>query len=147
MSLLAFWREEKKAVSSSRSAGGVAAADPEWRKGPKGAYQRLIGVNLTELEGIGGVYVIWHKGVKPAWVHVGASANLAKSLANAQDNTDINYYERNGGLYVAWSPIAEESRDGVVLYLRDLLNPLVPAAQAGEAIDESADPFPVKLPS
>lgn len=121
------------------------ALDPEWRKGPRGGFNRLFDVDLDyfALEGKGGVYVLWHKGVQPAWVYIGFTDSLIAALDTAKDNPEFRQYDVNGGLYYSWSPILPEMRYGVVAYLRENLEPLYENLP-GEALpeeDEDGDPI------
>jgi hypothetical protein len=121
--------------------------DPKWRRNERGYFYRLmdIDVEAVGLNATGGVYAIWHRGVRPEWVYVGHSDKLGASIVAARNNDDIADFEVNGGLYVTWSPIVAEFRDGVVNYLRLQLKPVIEQV-AGEHIDESAPPVPVLPP-
>ncbi len=101
--------------------------DPEWVRSKRGKYFRLNTLDcLAEgLGGYSGVYVIWHSGVKPGWVYVGRTNDMATALDTAADNEDIQEYERNGGLFVTWSPIVAKSQNGVLRYLHDAMKPKV----------------------
>ncbi len=107
--------------------------DPEWVRNARGKFNRLIHLdtNVEGLRGASGVFVIWHSGVKPQWVYVGASENLAAAIDAARDDDDINSYEVNGGLYVTWSPVLRDKQKGVVRFLSEAMQPVVenPAAQ------------------
>ncbi len=101
--------------------------DPNWATSASGRFHRLVRLD-PEAEGlsrVGGVYVVWHSGVRPAWVFVGHTEDLADSFHHVAGNDDIMGYEINGGLYVSWCLIREEYRDGVVRHLHDTLKPLV----------------------
>ena len=76
--------------------------DPNWARNDKGKFFRFINLAPEDqgLEGQSGVYVIWHGGVRPAWVFVGTSRNLARDLQWCRENEDIMYFERFGGLFV-----------------------------------------------
>lgn len=107
--------------------------DPQWVRNARGKFNRLmlLDTKAEGLQGYSGVYVIWHSGVKPQWVYVGASDNMAAAIDAARDNDDINSYEVNGGLFVTWSPILKERQNGVVRYLTEAMQPAVdnPAAK------------------
>ena len=122
--------------------------DPEWRRSPRGLFYRLVTFKPGDLglSGVGGVFVIWHGGVRPAWVSADKTADLAVAIEEAQDNPDVNRFESHGGLYISWTPIKPEFRDGVVKYLRQIMDPLVDSALADGDIDEKAKPIAVHLP-
>lgn len=140
--------------SSQPQAGSASKVlDPEWRKGSRGGFNRLFDVDLDyfALEGQGGVYVLWHKGVQPAWIYVGHSDSLLSALDTAKDNEDFRQYDVRGGLYYTWSPILPEFRLGVVMYLRDHLEPLFEPLPSEPLPEEDEDgnviePIPVTLP-
>lgn len=110
--------------------------DPEWVRNARGKFHRLmvLDTDAERLNGLSGVYVIWHSGVKPQWVYVGASNNLGHAIDRAVEDEDITSYEVNGGLYVTWSPILDARQDGVVKFLHDAMRPAVenPAAKSIE---------------
>lgn len=101
--------------------------DPNWAKSARGRFHRLIRLDpeAEGLSGLGGVYVIWHAGIRPEWVFVGHTDDLASTFHHVGRDSDIMGFEINGGLYVSWSLIREEYRDGVVRHLHDTLKPLV----------------------
>lgn len=135
-----------------RKAGAPAAPqalDPKWARTPSGRFHRLLSIalDLKPLHGKGGVYVIWHQGVKPGWVHVAATADLGRALVEARDDPEVLSYEARGGLYVTWSPVLADYRHGVAAYLRKAMNPLLERDLAGDAPPKRADPVPVKMPT
>jgi hypothetical protein len=136
--------------SNSDSGFSPAAApiDPAWAKSPKGHFFRLSRLEPDQVAqpGQGGVYVIWHKGVKPEWVYVGAADDLAQALMRSIDEEDIFSYEPRGGLWCSWSLIRPEFRDGVVLYLRGLLKPVIEPKPGDEVDEEKVSPIPVLAP-
>lgn len=127
---------------------GAAPVDPSWVRSPKGHFHRLARLEPDQigLPGQGGIYVIWHKGVKPEWVYVAAAEDLAQALMRALDDEDIVSYEPRGGLWCSWSFIRPEYRDGAVLYLRNLLNPVVLPRIGDEVDPESVTPVPILAP-
>jgi hypothetical protein len=124
------------------------AIDPKWVKSQKGSFNRLLYFEIDEanISGIGGVYIIWHGGVKPAWVYMAETPDLARSINEAIDNEDIAEYEVNGSLYVSWSPVLEEYRRGVLLYLTQSLNPEVINPRAPTEETDETYLIPVLLP-
>ncbi len=145
MSLLGLFREQRPPPP----AVAAAPADPGWVKPPKGYYHRLLSIRLelAKLRGVGGVYVVWHRGVRPAWVHVGATEDLAASLAEARDTPEILAYESRGGLHVTWSPIIADYRMGVLAHLREAMSPELDMVLPTDLTPRRARPVPVKLPA
>jgi hypothetical protein len=102
--------------------------DPGWVYPPKGGFFSFLDMDPEEhnLGGVGGIFLIWHAGVRPEWVYAGGTNDLASALHTAGMNSDINVYEENGGLFVAWAPVKEAYRKGVVKYLDLSFKTLVP---------------------
>jgi len=126
----------------------AAPVDPAWARSAKGHFNRLIYLEPDEigLSGQGGVYVIWHKGVRPQWLYAGSTDDLGRTLAQALDNEDIYSYEPRGGLWCTWSFIRPEFRDGAVLYLRRLLKTVIPPHPGDEIDENKVQPVPVIPP-
>ncbi len=122
--------------------------DPKWVRSPKGGFYQLLQLDTDEanLDGVGGVYIVWHGGVKPAWVYAGESPNLARAINEVADNEDVTQYEVNGKLYVSWSPVLEEYRRGVVLYLTQVLKTLVENPRAPKEESDTTYLIPVTTP-
>lgn len=101
--------------------------DPGWIRNPKGGFFSFLDLDPEELQlnGVAGVYLIWHRGVRPEWVYVGHTNDMASAFHSAGKNSAITFYEQNGGLHVAWAPVLEEYRAGVVKYISENFNPLV----------------------
>lgn len=120
--------------------------DPDWRKGPRGRFSRLFDIDLDcfFMEGKGGVYVLWHKGIQSAWVYVGFTDSLSAALGAAKDNPEFRQYDVNGGLYYSWSPILPEMRYGVVTYLRQKLDPLYDSFLKESLPEADDDGNPIK---
>ena len=136
--------ERKPAVSAPQD-----AMDPNWARTASGRFHRLLSIalDLKPLNGQGGVYVIWHQGMKPGWVHAAATGDLGRALAEARDDPEVLAYEARGGLYVTWSPVLAEYRAGVTAYLRSAMNPVLEHTLAGDATSDGAEPIPVKMPT
>lgn len=119
--------------------------DPGWVHGPDGGFFALLTIDPEELglTGGGGIYLIWHGGVRPEWVYAGHTDDLAAALHQAGNTSEINYYEKNGGLFVAWAPVRDKFRAGVVKYLDENFKTLV---QNPGAYTEDAKPVPVTAP-
>ena len=123
----------------------TAPVDPNWVRLPNGAFPPLLSMDPEEmgLNNVGGVYLIWHAGVRPEWVYAGHSKDLAAALHHAGNNRDINYYEKNGGLFVAWALVKEQYRPGVVKYLQETFKTQVD--NPGDFNDKTV-PVPVIAP-
>ena len=117
--------------------------DPQWARSPKGGSFNFMRLDPEEydLAKASGVFVIWHGGVKPEWLYVGRSDDLASALHALGDNEDILSYENRGGVFVTWAFVKNDFQDGVVFYLTDLLKPLVENPGV-----KKATPIPVTTP-
>ena len=126
----------------------VKPIDPKWAKTSSGAFNRLLSFDpeSANIRDVGGVYIVWHGGVTPAWVYAGETPNLARSINELLDNDDVTQFEINGKLYVSWSPVLEEFRRGVVLYLTQTLKPEVVNPRAPTAETDETYLIPVLLP-
>ena len=123
----------------------LAPIDPKWARSPVGNFFTLLDLDPDQLKlsGQGGVYVIWHGGVKSKWVFVDDTDNLASALVNAMDNEDITQFQVNGGLFVAWAPIAENFRKGVVLFLTQTMKPIIENPNAPKSESDTLFAVPV----
>jgi len=119
-----FSSDDDKAESQVKFSHPV---DPNWVRTPEGKFLPLLSLDPEELglSNVGGVYLVWHAGVKPEWVYTGHTNDLAAALHHAGNNPEINYYERNGGLFVAWAPVKEPYRPGVVKYIQENFHTVV----------------------
>ena len=127
--------------------------DPYWQRDPSQKFYRLIAIRpgRPKLAGLGGVIVVFHKGVKPGWVYVGAARDLGQAVETLQYHTEVSQYEGRGGLFATWAFIKPEKRAGVVAYLRGAMKPMVEDAaldaELGGAPAERAPPIPVQFPT
>ncbi|TVR97471.1 MAG: hypothetical protein EA406_09570 [Rhodospirillales bacterium] len=129
----------------SRAEATTDRYDPAWARTTRGRYYRLVHLDpeAENLAGAGGVLVVWHAGFWPAWVYVASARDLAHALHDLANNDDVMSYETNGGLFVTWSFLRPEYRDGVVTYLLERLRPKVlPASPPVQAT-----PIPVLSPT
>lgn len=119
--------------------------DPGWFRTQRGGFPDLFDLEPDEvgLTGKGGVFLIWHGGVKPEWVYVGHGPDMAQSLFDIGKNKDVIYYENRGGLFVTWAFVLDQYRDGVVKFLQENL-PTVVISQ--NTYDEETQPVPVFSP-
>ena len=101
--------------------------DPAWARSPRGLFFRLIHLDPEEegLSGVGGIFVVWHAGLRPQWVFVSAADDLAAAIHRLADDADVMSYEVNGGLFVSWALVRPEYRSGAVAYLTGRLRPAI----------------------
>lgn len=125
-------------------AGGHKAQDVKWVRGPRGDFYRLLmldDIDSLKVDGLGGVYVVWHGGIRPAWITVGETEDMAATLRRLKKDHEIRQFEVNGGVYVTWSPIVADCRDGVIHYIAKKTQPVITARY-----DDDELPIPVLLP-
>lgn len=120
----------------SQLVGGlVAKVGPRRRSGsepsrlswqPHGQpYPRLSGFDAAAagLADAPGLCVIWHLGVRPQWLKVAASRNLAATIAAAATAAPIVAFQPNGGLYLAWVCCAAPRAAAIAAHLVGALSP------------------------
>lgn len=119
--------------------------DPSWAKSKIGRFHFFCDLDPEEegLEKVSGVYIIWHGGVRPEWVHIGKSDDLAATFHELGKNEEIMEYEVNGRLYVSWSLILPKYQDAVLRYLTDALKPVV---ENLDSLKPEVVPLPVFAP-
>ena len=104
----------------------LGSRDETWQ--PRGApYPRLLAPDLPmpTLNGVGGVYAIWHLGVRPQWLRVRAAADIGAALSAAKTFAPILAFQPNGGLYAAWMTAAPEKSAGLARGLIAQLRPVL----------------------
>ena len=96
-----------------------------WNKCQGEIWCRLPTVNLEHkhFDNMDGVYIIWHGGDDPATVYVG-QGNIRDCLYERRSDSEVQRYARDT-LYATWASVDEQSRNGVVAFLTDLLSPKV----------------------
>lgn len=101
--------------------------DPKWKHGEGGRFPKFLDLDpeAAGLKGVTGVFAIWHTGVKPEWVYVGESADLAKSFFELGEDKEILQYQNRGSLYCSWCFILPKFQPGAVCYLTLALKPVV----------------------
>lgn len=119
--------------------------DPNWVRSKTGRFHRFCSLDPEEegLEGVSGIYVIWHGGVRPGWVYMGKSDDLSATFHELGKNDEIMNYDSSGGLNVAWSLVRGRYQDGVLRYLIDILHPTVENPQSPS---DKVTPVPVYPP-
>lgn len=108
-------------------------ADVNWARNRKGRFHNVLRLDPIA-EGLaqkGGVFVIWHGGVKPDWLYVGMSDDLARDLEPLLERDELEEHVRHG-VYVTWAFVSPEYRRGVFRYLNETLTPEIenPAAKS-----------------
>lgn len=84
-----------------------------------------IKTHAAALNGKGGVYALWHLGVRPQWLRIGAGPNLLDCLNGAAAGLADTTLRGNGGIYVAWAFVDAARRPGIVQYRRNRLEPVL----------------------
>ena len=114
------------------------------------AYPSLFDLagHTAALDGKAGVYALWHLGVRPQWLRIGAGANLLDCLRILSAVPPVAAHRANGGLFVAWAFPDAARLPGIVLHLRTRLEPaLQHLVLPGEAVlDPAVVPVVFPLP-
>lgn len=125
-----------KKVSFTKFLGGVfgglePASAQMWRPLDR-PYPRIMEVDIAVegLVGQPGIYAIWHLGVRPQWLRVGATLNLGVTLSQLAHVRWIVAHKDNNGVFAAWAFRPQEQSAGLVRYLAETLSP----AYQGEPI-------------
>ena len=74
----------------------------EWQKCKGDTWCSLNRVILDDRHEIGGVYIIWHGGDRPAVVYIGQTSNIKQRLEQHRENYSVQKYQPFG-LYVTWT--------------------------------------------
>ena len=121
--------------------------DDSWHPAD-GVYPSLfdLGAHAAALDAKGGIYALWHLGVRPQWLWIGAGADLRECLIDAAGALASSPLRGNGGIYAAWAFMAAPRWPGVVHHLRGRLEPIVQdIILPGDALWETV-PVPVVFP-
>ncbi len=117
---------------------------------PAGLFPRLMLIDAPVLEGLkdqGGLYVLWHRGVRPQWIYVGHTGNLECTLLAAQEDPDLALYDLNEGVFVAWAECPPNQRSAAVAYLRHILEPALTNSPLDEFGPVDPEIKPVEFPA
>ena len=98
------------------------------------------------LNGKGGVYALWHLGVRPQWLRIGAGANLGCCLNSAAAALAASKLRANGGIYAAWALVDAARWPGIVQHLRVRLAPVLQDTVVVGDIVWDAAPAPILFP-
>jgi len=95
----------------------------DWVRSQEALWHNFLNINLRDLyyERTEGVYIIWHGGHEPTVVTIGHGAIWDRLIAHRLD-PHILHYQRHG-LFVTWTQLPPDHRDGVVKYLSQVLTP------------------------
>ncbi len=123
----------------------MTAADPKWGRNAGGQFHRLSFIESDEegLQGIGGIFVVWHAGVQPRWIAVDKSRDLAAFFAALAGDAEIRQYQVHGGVFATWALIREEHQDSVLKFLISAMKPIIEPAHPPA---DTVRPVPVILP-
>ena len=116
---------------------------------PTGPFPRLMLMDTAALESLrntGGVYALWHRGVRPQWIYVGHTENFAEALLAARDDPDLALYDRNEGVFVSWAECPTNLRAAAVVYLRGQLEPAITASPLDDFGPVDPETKPLKFP-
>ncbi len=137
-----------RAVASVRSRT-ESKVETFWHPGDQ-IYPRLVEMDFAGhgLVGKGGIFALWHLGVRPQWLKVGGSRNLAETLSAFSQHDDVLTYDRNRGVFAAWAFSQPEKWEGQIKFLAEQLNPSLQMLstaseiELGNEITPSACPLP-----
>jgi len=101
---------------------------------------------LDALKGAGGLVALWHRGIRPQWIYVGHTEDLAATIGEAQSDPDVGLYDLNDGVYVTWANCPQEDRAGAVLYLKKTLSPAIDRSSFDASGQVPADTEPLDFP-
>jgi len=101
--------------------------NPHWAKTASGKFHRL---SITDPEKLGlgvvsAIIVLWRGGLKPTWIYVDKTNDLARDLDTYVDDKAIMYYDSRGGVFVSWALVRPQYQDGVLKYLLQSMAPLI----------------------
>jgi len=96
----------------------------------------------------GGIFAAWHLGVRPQWLKVSVSQNLAETLATLAGHKDVITYDQNRGVFIAWAYSSPENWAGQTKYLAHLLEPALQKLTFAAEVDvaEGTKPLECVLP-
>lgn len=114
--------------------------------GPYPLLSNMMDEDLQNLSEKNGVFVMWHRGVRPQWIFAGFSPDLAVALIDTRADEDIQKYMLNEGVYAAWAFLPEAECHGVVKHLRTHLQPALTTGHLVEMCPLPADTEPTDFP-
>ncbi|HCX14006.1 MAG TPA: hypothetical protein DGZ24_01660 [Rhodospirillaceae bacterium] len=102
----------------------------------------------TSFSNRGGIYTIWHLGVRPQWLRVSATKNYAETFAALSALEEVALYDRNRGVFFAWAHAPSEQWAGIVQSLATCLAPALQglSLETEAFLDIAAKPVNFPLP-
>lgn len=113
----------KRAVFS-KVMGGLRALQQQqpWLPSDQ-PYPPLLALDFAAAGARDGLYAVWHLGVRPQWLRVGAAADLGAALGALARMPWIVGHGNNGGIFVAWAYPPKADHAGIVRFLAETLKP------------------------
>jgi hypothetical protein len=112
-----------KPIAGARVAGREKTL-VEWQPAGRN-FPRLAGVQVQELAGRSGLYLLWHLGVRPRWVRAGFTLDLGAAVTFLAKTSDVLAFEPHEGPYFSWSLCLPGEAAGFVNFLAARLNPVL----------------------
>lgn len=113
-------------------------------------YPRLLDFDpgAAGLTGKLGVYAIWHLGIRPQWLRVGANQDLGTAFGAFARTAWIQTFHGNAGVFIAWAVPPQNQCAGMAGFLAEKLRPSFQGeAYSGDlALDSSVTPIAYPLP-
>jgi hypothetical protein len=111
-----------KRAPFSKVLGGLRALQQPWLPADQ-KYPRLLSLDPALPGAKEGIYAVWHLGVRPQWLRVGATANLGASLSSLAKMPWIIGHDGNAGIFVAWAYPLKDQQVAIVRFLAETLKP------------------------
>ena len=95
-----------------------------------------------------GIYAIWHLGVRPQWLRVGATANLGGAFGEIARATWIGAFHGNKGVFIAWAMPPPDQCAGIARFLAAKLQPAFQRESfpGDRSLDHAVQPIAWPLP-
>jgi hypothetical protein len=132
----------------SRISGLIGDAAPVWHPADR-PYPSLFDLARSgaQLQGKGGVYLVWHLGVRPRWLRAGQAGDLGQSFSTLAAADVFVACRVHGGVFASWCFASAEQRPGIVRFLAERLRPaLQDVIVPGEPRDETAAAISFSFP-
>lgn len=114
--------------------------------GPYPLLLEMTDDDLKPLAGKSGVFILWHRGVRPQWIFTGFGADLAAAFTLLRADSDIQAYDLNEGVYAAWALVPIEGCLGIVRHLCIQGQPAIVSGPLAESLSPKAQVAPVQFP-
>lgn len=116
-------------------------SDPKWHK-----RQKLMDIDPEEL-GLGkvpGILAIWHTGVKPGWIYIGHTNDLAGEIHKRGNDPEVLEHDGRGTMFCSWCRLKPKFIQGAAIYLNMILKPYIYSTEA-PAPDTPIEKVKIKL--